>query len=152
MLSWCPPSGGPSRSRRTIRLKPDATSTLAPSSSCEARSRTISAYGNVNGLITDAAHAVIQVYDHGFLNGEGVYEVFCTYHGVPFLFDRHQARLRASAARLGLDVPFSDAEVLRWSLETMDTAGRGKATHKGGPYDEFLAGSDEGSPAGHYEE
>ncbi len=85
----------------------------------------MSAYVNVNGVITDAAHAVIPVYDHGFLYGEGVYEVFCTYHGVPFLFERHQARLRASAARLGLDVPFSDAEVLRRSFETMAAAGLG---------------------------
>ena len=93
----------------------------------------MSAYVNVNGVISDAAHAVIPVYDHGFLYGEGVYEVFCTYHGVPFLFDRHQARLRASAARLGLDVPFSDAEVLRRSLATMAAAGLGMAPHKGGP-------------------
>ena len=85
----------------------------------------MSASVNVNGVVSDAAHAVIPVYDHGFLYGEGVYEVFRTYHGVPFLFDRHQARLRASAARLGLDVPFSDGEVRRRSLETMTAAGLG---------------------------
>src|SRR6187549_1764138 len=85
----------------------------------------MSAYVNVNGVITDAAHAVIPVYDHGFLYGEGVYEVFCTYHGVPFLFDRHQARLRASAARISLTVPFTDEEVERRSLATMAAAGLG---------------------------
>ncbi len=85
----------------------------------------MSAYVNVNGVITDAGHAVIPVYDHGFLYGEGVYEVFRTYGGMPFLFDRHQARLRASAARLGLAVPFSDEEVRRRSLETMAAAGLG---------------------------
>ena len=78
----------------------------------------MSAYVNVNGVITDAAHAVIPVYDHGFLYGEGVYEVFRTYHGVPFLFDRHQARLRASAARIALEVPFADAEIERRSMAT----------------------------------
>ena len=82
---------------------------------------------NINGRLLDNEHAVISVFDHGFLYGEGIYEVVRTYDGVPFLFDRHQARLRASAARLGLDVPSSDAEVLRRSLETMDAAGRGKA-------------------------
>ena len=76
-------------------------------------------------MVSDAAHAVIPVYDHGFLYGAGVYEVFRTYHGVPFLFDRHQARLRASAGRLGLAVPFSDGEVRRRSLETMTAAGLG---------------------------
>lgn len=85
----------------------------------------MSAYVNVNGVITDAAHAVIPVYDHGFLYGEGVYEVFRTYHGVPFLFDRHQARLRESAGRIRLDSPFSDAEIERRSLDTMKAAGLG---------------------------
>jgi branched-chain amino acid aminotransferase len=94
----------------------------------------MSAYVNVNGVISDAAHAVIPVHDHGFLYGEGVYEVFRTYHGVPFLFERHQARLRASAARIHLDVPFSDAEIERRSLDTMKAAGLGTAPHKGGPY------------------
>ncbi|MDP3716832.1 MAG: aminotransferase class IV [Acidobacteriota bacterium] len=91
----------------------------------------MSAYVNVNGVITDAAHAVIPVYDHGFLYGEGVYEVFRTYRGVPFLFDRHQARLRASAARIALDVPFSDDEVLQRSLATMAAAGLGPASAQG---------------------
>ena len=85
----------------------------------------MSAYVNVNGVITDAAHAVIPVYDHGFLYGEGVYEVFRTYHGAPFLFGRHQARLRESAGRIGLDVPFSDAEIEQRSLATMKAAGLG---------------------------
>jgi len=91
----------------------------------------MSAYVNVNGVITDAAHAVIPVYDHGFLYGEGVYEVFRTYRGVPFLFDRHQARLRASAERIALPVPFSDAEVERRSLDTMAAAGLGPASAQG---------------------
>ncbi len=82
----------------------------------------MSAFVNVNGVITGAAHAVIPVYDHGFLYGEGVYEVFRTYHGAPFLFDRHQARLRASAARIGLNVPFTDAEIERRSMETWAAA------------------------------
>jgi branched-chain amino acid aminotransferase len=91
----------------------------------------MAAYVNVNGVITDAAHAVIPVYDHGFLYGEGVYEVFRTYRGVPFLFDRHQARLRASAERIALPVPFSDAEVERRSLDTMKAAGLGPASAQG---------------------
>ncbi len=100
----------------------------------------MSAYVNVNGVITDAAHAVIPVYDHGFLYGEGVYEVFRTYRGVPFLFDRHQVRLRASAARIALEVPFSDEEVLQRSLATMAAAGLGSAPHKGGPYEGSVGG------------
>jgi len=44
---------------------------------------------NVNGRIAQGADATIPVLDHGFLYGEGVYEVCRTYHGHPFLFDRH---------------------------------------------------------------
>jgi branched-chain amino acid aminotransferase len=85
------------------------------------------AFVNVNGRITDAASAVIPVYDHGFLYGEGVYEVFRTYNGRPFLFDAHVARLRASADRIHLQVPFSDEDILEQSVNTMAAAGLGES-------------------------
>ena len=59
----------------------------------------------VNGTIAKAADAVVPVYDHGFLYGEGIYETLSTYNRIPFLFDRHMRRLRASAEHLQLDVP-----------------------------------------------
>ena len=80
---------------------------------------------NVNGRVLDQEHAVISVFDHGFLYGEGVYEVVRTYNGVPFLFDRHLRRLRASASRLRLDVPLTDSEMGRRVGETMTAAGLG---------------------------
>ena len=83
---------------------------------------------NVNGRISDGARAAISVFDHGFLFGEGVYEVARTYNGEPFLFDRHMRRLRASAAMIALDVPFSDHEFLERSLDTMRAAGLGRAS------------------------
>lgn len=63
---------------------------------------------NVNGRIVDAADAVVSVFDHGFLYGDGVYEVLRTYQGEPFLLDRHLRRLRRSAAAIALDPPLSD--------------------------------------------
>jgi branched-chain amino acid aminotransferase len=77
----------------------------------------------VNGRISQAEDAVIPVYDHGFLYGEGIYETLRTYDGVPFLYDRHVRRLRASASHLGLDVPFSDAALLGWINDTVAAAG-----------------------------
>jgi branched-chain amino acid aminotransferase len=77
----------------------------------------------VNGTITPAHEAVIPVYDHGFLYGEGVYETIRTYNRVPFLLDRHNARLRQSAQRIRLDVPFDDATLERWIDQTMAAAG-----------------------------
>jgi branched-chain amino acid aminotransferase len=77
----------------------------------------------VNGKITPAAQAAIPVYDHGFLYGEGVYETLRTYNHVPFLYDGHCRRLRASAGYLALDVPFSDQQLLEAIGETIAAAG-----------------------------
>src|SRR4029450_5272982 len=71
----------------------------------------MSATVNVNGRITPDCEAVISVFDHGFLYGEGIYETMRTYHGRPFLFDRHMRRLRRSASMIQLALPFSDEEL-----------------------------------------
>ena len=76
----------------------------------------------VNGTITPADDAVVPVYDHGFLYGEGVYETLRTYNRVPFLFDRHVRRLRASADHLQLRVPFDDKTLARSIGDTMAAA------------------------------
>jgi branched-chain amino acid aminotransferase len=78
---------------------------------------------NVNGRITPAAEAVVPVFDHGFLYGEGVYEVCRSYHGQLFLFDRHLRRLHASAALIALPVPFDADELLTRVERTMEAAG-----------------------------
>ncbi|HEX7794049.1 MAG TPA: aminotransferase class IV [Vicinamibacterales bacterium] len=80
---------------------------------------------NVNGKITDQANAVVSVFDHGFLYGEGVYETLRTYSGQPFLFDRHMRRLRKSASMLSLSVPPANEEIDRRFRETMKAAGLG---------------------------
>ena len=77
----------------------------------------------VNGTIAPADQAVVPVYDHGFVYGEGVYETLRTYNRVPFLYDRHMRRLRQSAGRLLLDVPFDDATLLQWIDRTVAAAG-----------------------------
>ena len=77
----------------------------------------------VNGRIAPADSAVIPVYDHGFVFGEGVYETLRTYNRVPFLYDRHVRRLRASAGYLELDVPFDDATLANRIEQTMEAAG-----------------------------
>jgi branched-chain amino acid aminotransferase len=80
---------------------------------------------NVNGRVSDQEHAVISVFDHGFLYGEGVYETLRTYNGEPFLFDRHMRRLRKSAGMLALQVPLEDPQIDARFRETMRTAGLG---------------------------
>jgi len=80
---------------------------------------------NVNGRMFDEQHAVVSVFDHGFLFGEGIYETLRTYHGRPFLFDRHMRRLRTSAGMLSLSVPQTDAAIGARMDETMLAAGLG---------------------------
>ncbi|HSL20902.1 MAG TPA: aminotransferase class IV [Vicinamibacterales bacterium] len=79
----------------------------------------ITAAVNVNGRVSDAEHAGVSVLDHGFLYGYGVYETLRTYDRVPFLFDRHMKRLRASAEGIHVRVPVDDAEMLRRIERTM---------------------------------
>lgn len=80
---------------------------------------------NVNGRVFDQEHAVVSVFDHGFLYGEGVYETMRTFNGKPFLFERHMQRLRNSSGMLALQVPLSDSELLDRCCETMRAAGLG---------------------------
>jgi len=82
---------------------------------------------NVNGRVFDQEHAVISVFDHGFLYGEGVYETLRTYNAQPFLFDRHMRRLRASAGMLALDVPLGDTAIDERCRDTMSRAALGQA-------------------------
>ncbi|MGE0704639.1 MAG: aminotransferase class IV [Vicinamibacterales bacterium] len=80
---------------------------------------------NINGTLFDKQHAAISVFDHGFLYGEGIYETLRTYHGQPFLFERHMRRLRQSASMMSLTVPISDGAIAARALETMKAAGLG---------------------------
>ena len=84
---------------------------------------------NVNGRVFDQEHAVISVFDHGFLYGEGVYETWRTYNGQPFLFDRHMRRLRNSSAMIALAVPLTDEQLDARCRETIRAAGLGEPPH-----------------------
>jgi len=64
----------------------------------------------LNGRIIPSHQAVISIFDHGFLYGDGVYETIRVLDGFPFLLDEHLLRLAQSARalRLGIPVPFPD--------------------------------------------
>ena len=78
---------------------------------------------NVNGQIADERSAVVSVFDHGFLFGEGIYETLRTYNHSPFLLDQHLRRLRASAAMIALSIPLSDSEFSTRIADTMEASG-----------------------------
>jgi branched-chain amino acid aminotransferase len=74
----------------------------------------------LNDRFVPEKDAVVSVFDHGFLYGDGVYETMRAYRGRVLLLAKHLARLERSASRLQLALPVSlerMAELLRTSLE-----------------------------------
>ena len=69
----------------------------------------------INGEIVPSGEAVVSVFDHGFLYGDGIYETMVSYDGVIFKLDEHLKRLYRSASLIGLTVPL-EAELLKSAL------------------------------------
>lgn len=86
----------------------------------------MAAVAYVNGRIVSEQDAMISVFDHGFLFGEGVYEVLRTYDGTPFLVDRHLRRLRNSASMIALEIGMTDGALEGITRDTM-------AAYRSGP-------------------
>jgi branched-chain amino acid aminotransferase len=61
----------------------------------------------LNKTIVPEPEAVISVYDHGFLYGDGIYETMRAYNGVVFMLERHLERLARSASFTKLALPES---------------------------------------------
>jgi branched-chain amino acid aminotransferase len=59
----------------------------------------------IDGRLVALADAKVSVLDHGLVVGDGVFETLRVYHGVPFAWTRHLARLKVSAEGLGLELP-----------------------------------------------
>jgi branched-chain amino acid aminotransferase len=62
-------------------------------------------FAYVNGSLVDEADAAINIFDHGFTVGDGVFETIALRHGTAFAVTRHLTRLVRSAIRLGLPRP-----------------------------------------------
>jgi len=65
----------------------------------------------LNGVLTEAAEAVVPVGDRGFTHGLGLYETLKLVDGVPVFFDEHADRLERGVAELGLEPRFGRAEL-----------------------------------------
>ena len=59
----------------------------------------------LNNKFVKEDDALISVFDHGFLYGDGVYETIRTYGNRIFMRDQHIARLFRSADAIGLTIP-----------------------------------------------
>ncbi|MDI6890121.1 MAG: aminotransferase class IV [Thermodesulfovibrionales bacterium] len=60
---------------------------------------------HLKGRLVPVKEAVVSVFDHGFLYGDGVYETMRVYEGVTFMLDEHLRRLYRSASMIGLTIP-----------------------------------------------
>jgi branched-chain amino acid aminotransferase len=64
----------------------------------------------LNDRFVPKEDAMVSVFDHGFLYGDGVYETLRAYGGRIFMLRRHLARLRRSADLIGLNVPIAELD------------------------------------------
>ncbi len=64
----------------------------------------------LNDRFVPRDQALISVFDHGFLYGDGIYETLRAYGGRIFMLERHLARLRRSATLIGLEIPIPEKD------------------------------------------
>jgi len=79
----------------------------------------------IDGRVVDAAEARVPVTDHGLLYGDGVFEGIRAFGRRVFRLDDHLARLRVSAAAIGMTPPLDEAglrEVVVATLRALDRA------------------------------
>ncbi|MBN2685414.1 MAG: branched-chain-amino-acid transaminase [Pontiellaceae bacterium] len=72
----------------------------------------------MSGKLVDEKDAVVSVFDHGLLYGDGVFEGIRAYNGRVFLLDEHVDRLYDSAKAIALDIPISKEEMAQAVVDT----------------------------------
>ncbi|MCB0960669.1 MAG: aminotransferase class IV [Acidimicrobiales bacterium] len=98
----------------------------------------------VDGAARPAGEATVRALDHGVTVGDGVFETAKVLDGTPFALTRHLARLRRSADRLTLALPWSDDDLRAACADAIgaaaadpandaDGVGRIRITVTGGP-------------------
>ncbi len=91
----------------------------------------------LNGRLAPGDRPALHASDHGLLVGDGVFETAKVIDGAAFALTRHLARLRQSAAGLGLDIPVTDDELRAGVAEVVEAnqpgVGRLRITVTGGP-------------------
>jgi branched-chain amino acid aminotransferase len=68
---------------------------------------------HVNGTMVPRSQAMVSVFDHGLLYGDGVFEGIRVYRGRIFKLGQHMDRLWECARRIGLTIPISREEMIK---------------------------------------
>lgn len=71
----------------------------------------------VNGKMLPKSQAAVNVFDHGLLYGDGVFEGIRVYRGKIFKAKQHMDRLYECAKRIFLDIPISKDEMIEIQRE-----------------------------------
>jgi len=71
----------------------------------------------INGKVLPKHQATINVYDHGLLYGDGVFEGIRVYRGKIFKLGQHMDRLWRSAERIRIDIPVTREEMIEIQRE-----------------------------------
>ncbi len=77
----------------------------------------------LDGQLVPAREASINVFDHGLLYGDGVFEGIRAYNGKAFELDAHVARLFASARAIRLTIPMAPEKVKDAIAQTLAANG-----------------------------
>ena len=77
----------------------------------------------LNGEWVDHASAVVSVFDHGLLYGDGVFEGTRVYDGRAFRLEEHLDRFYDSARAVLIDVPIAKEEFARITDEAIQRSG-----------------------------
>ncbi|MGH7569280.1 MAG: branched-chain-amino-acid transaminase [Gemmatimonadales bacterium] len=77
----------------------------------------------IDGKYHDRASALISVFDHGLLYGDGVFEGIRAYNRRVFRLDRHLDRLYGSAKAIWLEIPMPRPELARVVEEAVGRSG-----------------------------
>ncbi len=73
----------------------------------------------LSGEFVKKEDAVVSVYDHGFLYGDGVFEGIRVYSGNVFKLNEHLHRLYESAQSIMLNIPYDKEEMERIIVDTV---------------------------------
>ena len=72
----------------------------------------------MTGKLVEESEAMISVFDHGLLYGDGVFEGIRVYNNRVFLLKEHIDRLFNSAKAIALEIPISKEELVTAVADT----------------------------------
>ncbi len=83
----------------------------------------------LNGALKPKAEATVNVYDSGFMLGDGVWEGLRLYDGVWAFLDEHLDRLFEAAKAIDLDIGLDRGDLIQALLDTQTTNGMTADAH-----------------------